>query len=253
MPASPTCVSCAPVPPLTPMPPTTSPSTSTGNPPTKIANLPGCMAWMPKASLPGSAGPPGGAVNLWVARRCPAAVKALAMAISTPVRRAPVIRWIAMGCPPSSQTQIVSATPISLALASAASRTMRASSSVSRLTVIIRAVSRDIGSRHLHPYIPSFDPHGVRRDRRAPGGQETLPGPHVVEPSVPRTGQPDPDEPALAERAAAVRASVGTGVHALPDAGQHHAPPVDFRQHAAARPDFLEGGRAELHLRSACD
>src|SRR3990172_37373 len=160
MPASPTCVSCSPLPPLTPMPPTTSPSTSMGKPPTKIANLPGCMAWMPKASLPGSAGPPGGALNLWVARRWPAAVKALAMAISTPVRRAPVIRWRAMGCPPSSQTQMVSATPISLALASAASRTMRASSSVSRLTVIIRAASRDAGSRHVHPYTPTLDPHG---------------------------------------------------------------------------------------------
>src|SRR5262249_30990360 len=91
-PASATWVSCSPLPPLTPMPPTPPPSTSTGNPPTKIANLPGCMTWMPKASFPGSAGPPGGSLKRWVGRRCPAAVKALAMAISTPVSRAPVIR-----------------------------------------------------------------------------------------------------------------------------------------------------------------
>src|ERR1700716_3775699 len=52
-PASPTWVSCSPLPPLIPTPPTTSPSTSMGKPPTKIANLPGCMAWMPKASVTG--------------------------------------------------------------------------------------------------------------------------------------------------------------------------------------------------------
>src|ERR1700675_3880480 len=163
------------------------------------------------------------------------------MAISTPVMRAPVIRWSAMGCPPSSQTQTVSATPISLALASAASRTMRASSSVSRLTVIIRPASRDTGSRHLHPYVPALDPHGVRRDRRAPGGQETLSGPNVVQPPVPRTGQPGPGQLALAERTAAVRARVSTYVDALPDAGQHQARTVDLRQLAAVRRDLLEG------------
>src|ERR1700716_1366518 len=164
---------------------------------------------MPNASLPGSAGPPGDALNLWVARRWPAAVKALAMAISTPVMRAPVIRCSAIGCPPSSQTQMVSATPIALALASAASRTIRASSSVSRLTVIIRAATCDAASRHLHPYVAALDPHGVGRDRGPPGGQETLPGAHVVEPTVPGTGELRPGELALAERAALVRARVG--------------------------------------------
>src|SRR6266508_2276519 len=242
MPASPTCVSCRPLPPLMPTPPTTWPSTSMGKPPTKTANLPGCMAWMPNASLPGSAGPDGGALNVWVARRWPAAVKALAMAISTPVMRAPVIRCRAIGCPPSSHTQMVSATPISLDLASAASRMMRASSSVRRLTVIIRAATRDAGSRPVHPYVAALDPHGVGRDRGAPGGQETLPGPHVVEPSVPGTRQLGPGELAQAERAAAVRARVGARVDALPDAGQHHARPVDLHQLAAARRDIREGG-----------
>src|SRR5262245_18507679 len=140
--ASATWVSCSPLPPLTPMPPTTSPSTSTGNPPTKIANLPGCIAWMPKASFPGSAGPPGGSLKRWVGRRCPAAVKALAMAISTPVSRAPVIRCSAMGWPPSSQTQIVSVTPISRARRSAASSMTLASSRVRRFTVIMGAPQR---------------------------------------------------------------------------------------------------------------
>ena len=40
-----------------PMPPTTLPSTTIGKPPTKTANLPSKLHWMPKASLPGSAGP----------------------------------------------------------------------------------------------------------------------------------------------------------------------------------------------------
>ena len=39
-------------PPLTPIPPTTSPSTSIGQPPTKMANRPPCMFMMPKASPP---------------------------------------------------------------------------------------------------------------------------------------------------------------------------------------------------------
>src|SRR5437762_465523 len=197
---------------------------------------------MPNASLPGSAGPPGGALNLCVARRWPAAVKALAMAISTPVMRAPVIRCSAMGCAPSSQTQMVSATPISLALVSAAASMMRASSSVSRLTVIIRVAAPDSRSRHLHPYGAALDPHGVGRDRVTPGGQETLPGAHVVEPTVPRTGEPRPHEPALAERTALVRARVGTRVDALSHAGQHDARPVDLHELAAARRKVREGG-----------
>src|SRR5947207_3005393 len=190
---------------------------------------------MPNASLPGSAGPPGGALNLCVARRWPAAVKALAMAISTPVMRAPVIRCSAMGCPPSSQMQMVSATPISLALVSAAASMMRASSSVSRLTVIIRAAAPGPRSRHLHPYVAVLDPHGIGRDRGAPGGQETLPGAYVVEPTVPGTGELRPGELALAERAALVRARVGARVHPLFDAGQHDARPVDLHELAAAR------------------
>src|SRR6266536_2806472 len=168
------------------------------------------------------------------------------MEISTPVMRAPVIRWSAMGCPPSSQTQIVSATPISLALASAASSTIRASSSVSRLTVIIRAAAR---SRHLHPYVVAVDPHWVCRDRRAPLGHEALSGAHVVEPPVPGTGQPRPRELALAERTALVRARVGAGVHALPDSGQHDARSIDLDELAAARRHVRQhGGGPRLAL-----
>jgi len=44
---------------------------------------------MPKASLPGSAGPLGGVVKRWVERLWPAAVKALFQAICGPVMRAP--------------------------------------------------------------------------------------------------------------------------------------------------------------------
>jgi hypothetical protein len=38
-------------------PPTTMLSTTIGKPPTKTANLPSKLHWMPNASLPGSAGP----------------------------------------------------------------------------------------------------------------------------------------------------------------------------------------------------
>src|SRR6266568_1307462 len=111
----------------------------------------------------------------------PASPTCVSCAPLPPLTPTPPTTWpsSAMGCPPSSQTQIVSATPISLALASAASSTIRASSSVSRLTVIIRAAAR---SRHLHPYVVALDPHRVGRDRRAPLGHEALPGAHVVEP-----------------------------------------------------------------------
>src|SRR5712692_2452462 len=246
IPASPTWVSCSPVPPLIPTPPTTSPSTSMGKPPTKIANLPGCMAWMPKASFPGRAGPDGGALNLWVARRCPAAVKALAMAISTPVMRAPVIRCSAMGCPPSSQTQMVSATPMALALASAAFRMTRASSSVSRLTVIIRAIPRGRGSRHVHPDLAGLDPDGIGGNGAATGGQEALPGADVVHPAVPGTGQPRPPEHALAERTALVRAGAVAGVDLVADSGEHDRRAPHLHQLAAARREIREGGGALL-------
>src|SRR4029450_10174947 len=62
----------------------------------------------------------GGARKRCVGRGWAAAVKALAIAISTPVSRAPVIRCSAIGWPPSSQTQMVSGTLLSWALASAA-------------------------------------------------------------------------------------------------------------------------------------
>ena len=47
------------------------------------------MWLIPNASLPGSAGPFGGSLNRWVARSWPAAVNAFAIAMSTPVSRAP--------------------------------------------------------------------------------------------------------------------------------------------------------------------
>ena len=78
----------------------------------------------------GQGGAGGRLIGLWVARRCPAAVKALAIAISTPVMRAPVMRWRAIGWPPSSHTQMVSVTPIARAFASAAVSSTSASSRV---------------------------------------------------------------------------------------------------------------------------
>src|SRR6267142_477619 len=201
---------------------------------------------MPNASLPGSAGPPGGAVNLCVARRWPAAVKALAMAISTPVMRAPVIRCRAMGYPPSSQTQIVSATPMALAFASAASRMMRASSSVIRLTVIIRAIPRRRGSWHVHPDLARLDPHGIGDNGAAAGGQEALPGADVVHPAVPGTGQPRPPEHALPERTALVRAGAVAGVDLVADTGEHERSAPHLHQLAAARREIREGGGALL-------
>src|SRR3984893_12814273 len=197
---------------------------------------------MPNASLPGSAGPPGGALNLCVARRWPAAVKALAMAISTPVMRAPVIRCRAIGCPPSSQTQMVSGTPMALAIASAASRMMRASSSVSRLTVIIRAILHGRGSWHVHPDLARLDPDLIGGNGAAPDGQEALPGADVVHPAVPGTGQPRPPEHSLTERTALVRARAVAGVDLVTDTGQHDRRAPHLYQLAAARREIREGG-----------
>src|ERR1051325_896760 len=95
--ARPHFVSCSPLPPESPTPPTTSPFTTTGKPPTNAAKRPSKLHWMPKASLPGSAGPFGGVVNRWVERLCPAAVKALFQAICGPVTRAPSMRSSAIG------------------------------------------------------------------------------------------------------------------------------------------------------------
>src|SRR5438093_7825434 len=173
------------------------------------------------------------------------------MAISTPVSRAPVIRWRAMGWPPSSHTQMVSSAPISLALASAASSMMRASSSVSRLTVIISPVPPPSRSWHVDPDLVALDAHGVGRDGGAAGGQEALTGPHVVHPAMPGAGQSGPGQLPFTERAAAVRARVGTGIYLIPDAGQGQACSVHLGEHAAARGDLREGGRADLHARSA--
>ncbi len=60
---APHCVSCSPLPPDRPTPPITSPSTTIGKPPTKTAKRPSKLHWMPKASLPGSAGPLGARVE----------------------------------------------------------------------------------------------------------------------------------------------------------------------------------------------
>ncbi|MCY1457167.1 hypothetical protein D9M71_744320 [compost metagenome] len=90
-------MSCSPLPPLRPTPPITSPFTTMGKPPTNTANLPSKLHWMPKASLPGSAGPLGGVLNRCVERLCPAAVKALFQAICGPVMRAPSMRSSAIG------------------------------------------------------------------------------------------------------------------------------------------------------------
>src|SRR4030095_9987856 len=132
---------------------------------------------------------------------------------------------------------MVSSTPISLALASAASSMMRASSSVSRLTVIIPPVPPPSHSRHVDPDLVALDTHGVGRDGGAAGGQETLTGPHVVHPAMPGAGQPGPRQLPFTERTAAVRAHVGAGVHPLSDAGQRHPRSVHLGEHAAARAD----------------
>src|SRR6266446_5801880 len=168
------------------------------------------------------------------------------MAISTPVMRAPVIRCRAMGCPPSSQTQMVSATPMALALISAASRMMRASSSVSRLTVIIRAVPRGRGSWHLHPDLPRLDPDGIGGNGAAAGGQEALPGADVVHPAVPGTGQPRPPEHALTERTALVRAGAAAGVHLVTDSREHDRRAPHLHQLAATRREIRQWGGALL-------
>src|SRR5690606_9849472 len=133
-PARPAWVSCSPFPPLRPMPPTTSSSITMGKPPTNAANRPSKLSSIPKASLPGRAGPLGGVVNRCVERLCPAAVNALFQAICGPVMRAPSIRSISIGKPPSSTTQTVSFTPISFDLATAA-LTIRRASSTSRRTI----------------------------------------------------------------------------------------------------------------------
>jgi len=75
----------------------TSSSTTMGNPPTNTANLPSKLHWMPKASLPGKAGPLGGVLKRCVERLWPAAVNALFQAICGPVMRAPFMRSSAMG------------------------------------------------------------------------------------------------------------------------------------------------------------
>lgn len=97
---------------------------------------------MPKASLPGSAGPFGGVLNRWVDRLWPAAVKALFQAICGPVTRAPSIRSIASGKPPSSQMQTVCGTPIAAALAMAPATIARASASSSFNAVFMQLCSR---------------------------------------------------------------------------------------------------------------
>src|SRR5215467_4636641 len=156
-----------------------------------------------------------------------------------------------MGCPPSSQTQIVSRTPISVAFASAAPRMMRASSRVSRLTLITPSFPPGSGSRHVDPDLVALDPHRVGRDGRATRGEEAGAGAHVEHPAVPGAGQSRPCELALAERAATVWAGVGAGIDLLPDPGQDHPHPIDVRQLASARGQLREGRGADLPERSA--
>ena len=119
-------------PPLTPIPPTTSPSISIGHPPTKIENRPWCMFMMPNASWPGCA-----FVYVCVGRRWQAAVNALLIAISTLVGLPLSGRLIAIGHPAASQTHTTEPTPSSAALANAASTATSASSSDKRWDVII--------------------------------------------------------------------------------------------------------------------
>src|SRR5262245_16430874 len=169
------------------------------------------------------------------------------MAISTPVSRAPVIRCSAMGCPPSSHTQMVSRAPISFALVSAASSTMHASSSVSRLTVIIPPFLSGDRSWQVHPDGLAVDAHGIGCDGGAAGWEETLTRPHVEHPAVPGTGEPRPGQLALVERTALVGARGRAGVHTLACAHQDHTGPVQFVERAAAHRELREGGRADLH------
>src|SRR5262245_45158123 len=146
---------------------------------------------------------------------------------------------------------MVSRTPISLAFASAASRMMRASSRVSRLTVITPSSPPGSGSRHVDPDLVALNPHPVDRDGRATRGEEAGGGAHVEHPATPGAGQSRPCELALAERAAPVRASVGTRIDLLADPGQDHPHPIDVGQLASGRGHLREGGGADLHERSA--
>src|SRR3984885_10863307 len=127
----PQAVSCSPFLPLRPMPPTTSSSTTIGKPPTNTAKRPSKLHWIPNASLPGRAGPFGVWLNRWVERLWPAAVNALFQAICGPVMRAPSMRSISSGWPPSSAMQTVSKTFISSAFAVAAAVISLASASSS--------------------------------------------------------------------------------------------------------------------------
>src|SRR5262250_3914216 len=142
---------------------------------------------------------------------------------------------------------MVSRTSISLALASAASRMMRASSRVSRLTVIMPSSPRGLRSRHVDPDLLAVDPHRIDRDGHAARGQEARAGAHVEHPAMPGTGQARPRELAFAEGAASVRAGGGAGIDLLPDPGQDHPHPIDVGQRASARGDLREGSRADLH------
>ena len=85
-PAFATSSSCPGVPVLTPIAPTTTPSTSIGTPPPIKLNLPPLELWIPYAGPPGwkflAAGE---LVYVEVGMRWPAAVKALSMAMETEV------------------------------------------------------------------------------------------------------------------------------------------------------------------------
>src|SRR5215831_19247525 len=142
---------------------------------------------------------------------------------------------------------MVSRTSISLALASAASRMMRASSRVSRLTVIIPSSPRGRRSRHVDPDLLAVKPHRIDRDGHAARGQQASTGAHVEHPAMPGAGQARPRELAFAEGTAPVRAGGGAGIDLLADPGQDHPHPIDVGQLACARGDLREGSRADLH------
>src|SRR5690606_4936582 len=140
-------------PPDTPTPPTTSPSTSMGQPPTKMVTRPPCGVLIPTASSLG-----GAFVHVWVRRRWHAAVNALLMAISTDVGLPPSMRRRAMGQPPASLMQMTDLTPCRCASATAASSMSSASSSVSTLAVRTVAVPPvGVAVRALGPAEPVDD------------------------------------------------------------------------------------------------
>src|SRR5690349_1800436 len=128
---------------------------------------------------------------------------------------------------------------------------MRASSRVSRLTVITPECPPGWGSRHVDPDLVALDPHRIGGDGGTARRQETGAGAYVEHPAVPGAGQPRPRELALAERTAPVRTRVGAGIDLLPDPGQDHPPAIDVGQPACARGDLGEGAGADLHGRSA--